>query len=118
MAQVSKSLDLAIVTAGDYPQPDNSFSITYSGSSVWNQGVIGSNVLQTFRSSISGGGLSKKPVDPLKGADYVYSTLTEGKAYQIKVDYEGDPIVSNALTQTAYAAPGDPTVAYIRGNYG
>lgn len=37
MAQVSKSLDLSIVTAGSYPAPDNAFSVTYSGGVVWTQ---------------------------------------------------------------------------------
>lgn len=37
IAQVAKSLDLSVVTAGTYPIPDNSFAITYSGGTVWNQ---------------------------------------------------------------------------------
>ena len=52
-AQIAKSLDVAIITAGDYPAPDNAFSVTYSGGVVWNQGVVGSSVLQFFRSSIA-----------------------------------------------------------------
>lgn len=73
-----------------------------------------------MKTSIAGGGLNKKPVDPLSNTEYVYSSLAYGKAYQLKVNYEGD------LNQTAYhmgtpeaqAAPGNPTIAYIRGNYG
>lgn len=119
VANISKSLDLSIITTGSYPAPDNGFSVTYSGAAVWNQGVIGSTVLQTFRSSIAGGGLNKKPVDPLRGTDYVYSEVAEGNAYQIKADYEGDVLaMANPLLDTAYAAPGDPTIAYVRGNYG
>lgn len=76
--------------------------------------------MQSMKTSIAGGGLNKKPVDPLSNAEYVYSSLAYGKAYQLKVNYEGD------LNQTAYdistpeaqAAPGNPTIAYIRGNYG
>ena len=30
VAQISKSLDLSMVTAGSYPAPDNSFAVTYS----------------------------------------------------------------------------------------
>lgn len=40
VAQVSKSLDLSVITAGSYPNPDNSFSVTYSGGVVWNQGTV------------------------------------------------------------------------------
>lgn len=97
--------------------------------------------MQSMKTSIAGGGLNKKPVDPLSNTEYVYSSLAYGKAYQLKVNYEGD------LNQTAYhigtpsdllattlsevlripevlstpeaqAAPGNPTIAYIRGNYG
>lgn len=46
VGNISKSLDLSIVTAGSYPAPDNSFAVTYSGSTVWNQGIVGSTVLQ------------------------------------------------------------------------
>ncbi len=121
-AQVTKSLDLAIVTSGSYPVPDNSFAVTYSGGVVWNQGTIGSNVMQYFKGTISGGGINKKPVDPLSNTEYVYSSLAEGKAYQIKADYEGN-LAQNAMGEKsildiASAAPGNPTIAYIRGNYG
>ncbi len=37
VAQVAKSLDLSVVTAGAYPIPDNAFAVTYSGGTVWNQ---------------------------------------------------------------------------------
>jgi prepilin-type N-terminal cleavage/methylation domain-containing protein len=40
LAQVSKSLDLSMVTSGAYPMPDNSFAVTYSGGAVWNQGTV------------------------------------------------------------------------------
>jgi len=40
VAQISKSLDLSIITAGNYPNPDNSFAVTYSGGVVWNQGTV------------------------------------------------------------------------------
>ncbi len=119
IATVSKSLDLSIVTAGSYPDPDSSFAVTYSGGVVWNQGKVGTNVINYLKSSISGGGINKKPVDPLSSQEYVYSSLAYGKAYQIKADYEGDVAVSlSPILDTAYAAAGDPTVAYIKGTYG
>jgi type II secretory pathway pseudopilin PulG len=121
-AQITKSLDLAIVTSGAYPAPDNAFSVTYSGGVVWNQGTVGSNVMQYFKGTIMGGGINKKPVDPLRNTEYTYSSLAEGKAYQIKAEYEGE-LTQNAIGEkgildTAFAAPGNPTIAYIRGNYG
>jgi hypothetical protein len=45
-------------------------------------------------------------LDPLKNVEYTYSSLAEGKAYQIKAEYEGD-LAQNAygsLSDTAFAA--------------
>jgi hypothetical protein len=52
--------------------------------------------MQYFKGTIAGGGINKKPVDPLKNTEYAYSSLAEGKAYQIKAEYEGE------LNQAAY----------------
>ncbi|MDD2745378.1 MAG: prepilin-type N-terminal cleavage/methylation domain-containing protein [Candidatus Gracilibacteria bacterium] len=128
-ANISKSLDLSIITRGTYPNPDTFFSVTYSGGTIWKQGKVGATVLQAMRSSISGGGLNKKPVDPLDKTEYTYSSLEYGKAFQIKVNYEGD--VNQAAyyfpspISTTYAAASQEydsklllMEAYIRGNYG
>lgn len=117
LAQIAKSLDLGMVTSGNYPMPDNAFSVTYSGAALWYQGTVGSSVLQQLHTSIAGGGLAKKPVDPLKQKDYAYSVLAYGKGYQLKAEYEGDvPAISFGFPD-AWAAPGNPTVAYVRGNF-
>lgn len=119
VASIAKSLDLSIVTVGSYPTPDNSFSVTYSGGVLWYQGTVGASVIQKLHTSIAGGGLDSKPVDPLKGAEYTYSTLAESKAYQIKAEYENDlDQTAMDFVSTAYAAPGAPTIAYVRGNFG
>lgn len=103
---VAKSLDLSIITVGNYPLPDGAFFLTYSGGVVWNQGTVGSNVEQKLHTSISGGGLGSKPVDPLKKTEYTYSSLAFGNAYQLKAEYEGDDlVVASSITETAYAAP-------------
>jgi hypothetical protein len=78
--------------------------------------------MQYFKGTIAGGGLNKKPLDPLKNTEYGYSSLTEGKAYQLSAEYEGD-LAQNAadagfLAGTAHAEAGNPTVAYVRGNFG
>lgn len=77
-----------------------------------------------MKSSIAGGGLNKKPTDPLDNSEYTYSSLAYGKAYQIKMNYEGDlnqiawNIGTSSMFPEASAAPGSPTIAYIKGNYG
>ena len=78
--------------------------------------------MQYFKGTIAGGGLNEKPLDPLKNTEYGYSSLAEGKAYQLKAEYEGD-LAQNAmgggfLAGTAHAEAGNPSVAYIRGNFG
>jgi uncharacterized membrane protein len=81
--------------------------------------------MQYFKGTIAGGGLNEKPLDPLKNTEYTYSTLAFGNAYQIKSEYENDlpnPTAyyqtGNPLVQTASADAGNPTIAYVRGNYG
>ncbi len=111
-----------MVVSGSYPLPDGSFAVTYSGGAVWNQGTVGALVTQYFKGTIAGGGLNEKPLDPLKNTEYGYSSLAEGKAYQLKAEYEGD-LAQNAmgggfLAGTAHAEAGNPTVAYVRGNFG
>jgi hypothetical protein len=81
--------------------------------------------MQYFKGTIAGGGISKKPVDPLKNAEYVYSSLAFGTAYQIKADYENalpnpsayGETADTPLVRTASAEAGNPTIAYISGNY-
>ncbi len=80
-------------------------------------------MLRRLNGTIAGGGLNKKPVDPLKNTEYTYSSLAFGKAYQIKGEFEGDSRSGVSLGMpgavgTAHAAAGDPAVAYITGNYG
>jgi prepilin-type N-terminal cleavage/methylation domain-containing protein len=122
LAQVSKSLDLSIVISGSYPLPDSSFAVTYSGGVVWNQGAVGALVMQYFKGTIAGGGINEKPADPLKNTEYTYSSLAEGKAYQLKAEYEGELSQSamdgKSLVGEAHAEAGNPSLAYVRGNFG
>lgn len=120
VGNIIKSLDISIITAGTYPTPDSAFFVTYSGGVIWSQGTIGNTVLQKLRTSIAGGGLNKKPIDPLDNAEYTYSTLAYGNAFQIQTEYEGDIsqtasiLPQNYLIEEAIAAPGAPNIAYIR----
>lgn len=87
---------------------------------IWSQGTVGNTVLQKLRTSIAGGGLNKKPIDPLDNAEYTYSTLAYGNAFQIQTEYEGDIsqtasiLPQNYWIEEAIAAPGAPNIAYIR----
>lgn len=68
---------------------------------------------------IAGTKNGKKFTDPLLGTEYGYATLAYGKAYQFRADWEGDAVTmaDPRVVDTAYAAPGNPTIGYIKGNY-
>lgn len=109
-----QSLELFQIKTGNYPAPDSPTTFTYSGGTVWSQGSFGPEVIMKF----SGAGMIKAPLDPLNNAYYKYSTLAFGKGYQIQSDYESDSVSrAPSLVDTTYAASGDPTLAFIRGNY-
>lgn len=122
IALISKSLDLGVITSDRYPTPDNAFSVAYSGGTVWQQGTFGSRALQQLSASVSWGGVWKKPMDPFRNTDYTYSSLSFGKAYQLKAEFEWDvnttALLWHGVIETANAASGNPTIAYIHWNYG
>lgn len=114
LANISKSLDMAFAKNGSYPSPDNSSTVAYLGGALWYQGTIGDSVINII--STAGVRISKKPTDPLVPTkEYAYSKLAYGSAYQLKSDWEGDTI-AYLISQT-YAASGNPTLSYIKGNY-
>lgn len=53
--------------------------------------------------------------------EYSYSRLAYGKFYQLKADYEGDSIARNTTNipfiDQAFAATGNPSIAYVAGSY-
>ncbi|MDD5197788.1 MAG: DUF1566 domain-containing protein [Candidatus Gracilibacteria bacterium] len=118
VSNISKGLDITYIKMGTYPNPDNSFSVTYSGGVLWTQGTVGERVINTIG---AGGGVkvSKNPTDPLATTkEYTYSKLAFGNAYQIKADWEGESISLNSrLIPQTYADAGNPTLSYIKGNY-
>lgn len=122
IANISKSLDVVYARTSTYPKPDHSFSVTYSWGALWTQGTIGSSVVNILGSA--GAKISKAPVDPLLTTkEYVYSLVADGKAYQVKSDWEGENIVykttrNNFWIDQAQAATGNPAITYINGNYG
>ena len=37
LTNISKGLDITMIKTGAYPNPDNSFTVTYSGGALWTQ---------------------------------------------------------------------------------
>lgn len=117
ISNLFRGMEISIVKNGVYPTPDNAFTVTYSGGSVWSQGTAGDGVFRVIDNA--GARSSKKFTDPLLGTEYGYATLAYGKAYQFRADWEGDTVVQSEprVVDSTYAAPGNPTIAYIKGNY-
>ena len=129
LTNLSKALDIVYQKTGSYPTPDNSFTVTYSGWTLWTQGTIWDTTLN-FINAWWTMKMSKKPTDPLTtNKEYTYSKLFYWNAYQIKSDWEGDSIalssdsiptfagMTNFGFPQASAATGNPTLTYIKSNY-
>ncbi|MDP2103579.1 MAG: LamG-like jellyroll fold domain-containing protein, partial [Candidatus Gracilibacteria bacterium] len=149
LANLSQALDTSYIKTGSYPNPDNYFTVTYSGGSLWYQGTVGDTLINILSSN--GSKLSKKPTDPLTTTrEYTYSKSAYGNTYELSSNWEGDRIAylphQSLLAQlphltspkigeefivlplvqglreavglrTVYAASGNPTITYIKGNY-
>lgn len=95
---IKKSLELYSLKNGKYPLPDNGENVTYGWAVVvWKQWTIWEIVMSEIWKN-----LPAKPVDPLYGTEYVYSTLENAKEYQIMWLYEWDTIWW--ILETTYAA--------------
>ncbi|MFZ4461177.1 MAG: type II secretion system protein [Patescibacteria group bacterium] len=115
LANIAKALDTSTIASGTFPTPDNSFNVTFSGGSVWKQGVFADGAATRLNSSA----LNKAPTDPLTQKAYTYSVLSYGNAYSLKADYEGSaPVaIAPALIEQAHADAGTPNIVYVRGTY-
>ncbi|MDD2871273.1 MAG: type II secretion system protein [Candidatus Gracilibacteria bacterium] len=109
LSSMKTSLELFQLDAGKYPQPSEYVSITYSGGTIWNQGLFG----ETVKANISK--LDKIPTDPLTDKKYTYSVLALGNQYELGGIVEDTNSLAGSFG-IAYAGNLDAT-AYITGNY-
>ncbi|MDA9129090.1 fibrinogen-like YCDxxxxGGGW domain-containing protein [Candidatus Gracilibacteria bacterium] len=79
---ITTVLNLNKVRNLDFPDPTDSVNITYSGATVWTQGVFGPD---TTRQT---GKIFGELKDPLYGNYYSYSVTNNKKEYQLGVVYE------------------------------
>jgi len=146
LANLSQALDTYYIKTGSYPNPDNSFTVTYSGWSLWYQWTVWDTLINILSSN--GSKLSKKPTDPLTTTrEYTYSKSAYGNTYELSSNWEWDRIaylshltspkigeelahffslplfqgesegVTSSFITQAQAASGNPTITYIKGNY-
>ncbi|MDP2090993.1 MAG: LamG-like jellyroll fold domain-containing protein [Candidatus Gracilibacteria bacterium] len=84
------SLELYQLDSGKYPIPTDGIDITYSGSTVWNQGSFG----ETVHANLSK--LNKIPLDPSTNKEYTYSITMNKNEYEVSGILEGDEISMNS----------------------
>lgn len=79
IANIEKSFRIySAKNSSQYPLSGSGKNVTFSGTTIWNQGTFDDSV-----SRMVGGMLSKKPVDPQYGNEYTYSVLASGDQYSI-----------------------------------
>ncbi len=98
MKTIEKWLELFKTSNSYYPDPENSTSVTYSGSILFTQWIIWEKVSGTIR-------VNPLPVDPISNLPYAYSVSANRFEYQIAWVFE-NPVSSIWLvwTQETYAA--------------
>lgn len=116
LANLSQWLDTSYIKTGSYPNPDNAFTVTYSGWSLWYQWTVWDTLINILSSN--GSKLSKKPTDPLSPTrEYTYSKSAYGNTYELSSNWEWDSLACTHLIPQAFAASGNPLITYVKGNY-
>ncbi|MDD3302398.1 MAG: prepilin-type N-terminal cleavage/methylation domain-containing protein [Candidatus Gracilibacteria bacterium] len=111
ISNIRKNLELLMVTSGKYPLPDGPIKVTYEGDLVRTQGIVGDNMIHNLKN------LSKKPLDPKTGLDYIYSTTFYQTEYELLGVFEGTPLTYNSFLHQANARGKDKYFPKIEGTY-
>ena len=82
LAKTSSSLKLYKQKRGIYPNPWEKFNLTYSGTTVWIQGLLNEDVILTT--------IDKIPNDPYAKVPYMYSITNNKQEFQIAITLEND----------------------------
>lgn len=109
LKNIQKALTFHFIESNNYPVPTSPENITFSWSTVWQQGTVWENVIQKLRR------LTSIPVDPLTGTQYAYSVTHQGIEFQLWAVFEWDILAQSTLPQ---AHAGDRLAySYVRGQY-
>lgn len=76
-SSLHKALEFYYLKASQYPDPDNYFNVTYSGTLLWKQWIIWETVIESLNTVID------TPMDPLFTTPYTYSVSYDNQFYQI-----------------------------------
>ena len=102
LSTIARALDYYKLQNGFYPDPSDSFVVTYSGSTAWTQWVFWEETRKVT------GRISEIPVDPLTKNEYSYSITNTRQEYELGAITEsllsGNNIVSSAHALSNYYA--------------
>ncbi|MDP2090500.1 MAG: FISUMP domain-containing protein [Candidatus Gracilibacteria bacterium] len=104
-------IELFNVEGGKYPLPTNFVEVTYSGATVWNQGIFGETM------KVNTNKLDRIPVDPISESYYTYSLTKKGNEFELGGIMEGNDITQNYLNYNKANAGTLEARAYVTGNY-
>lgn len=99
---IARALEFFRTQEWYYPNPSNSFDVTFSWSLAWKQWTFGKDTQKLTRR------ISKVPVDPLTGNEYTYSTTNTRQEYELWFISENNlsyasPNVSQSTPSQSYA---------------
>ncbi len=84
---IKKSLELFSLNTWKYPMSDDYFTVSYGSQDLRYQWTVWEQVTTNLSRN-----LNEKPIDPLTGAEYIYSRTYAGTEYEVLSIYESDLI--------------------------
>jgi len=97
ISNIKKSLELFSLNTWKYPEPDDSFTVSYSWEILRNQWIVWDQVSTNLSRN-----LNEKPIDPLTENEYIYSRTYGGTEYEVLGLYESD-LISNVGANLVFA---------------
>ena len=85
LTSINTAMEVYFTDKGEFPQPDNSSIINYSGATLWEQGTIGTIAYDEIAPN------SQLPVDPLYWNEYTYSIIKNKKEFLVATMQESWP---------------------------
>ncbi|MBP8016691.1 prepilin-type N-terminal cleavage/methylation domain-containing protein [Candidatus Gracilibacteria bacterium] len=111
LTNIQKGLDLYQVKAGSYPTPDNPTTFSGGINTILKQGILGDSVSKNIN-------LNETVTDPLTKSNYIYSTISNGKYYQLYSELENTISYKNKLQIIPVSyADSNSKIPVIKGNY-
>lgn len=76
LSDLQKSLELRKTRAGEFPEPDNSYSVKYLWKEIWKQGTIWDKTKKHIK-------FQATEMDPKYTNDFSYSVSADGKTFEV-----------------------------------